>query len=216
MLDRQRWDQLVPHLERAGVDPAATMPRLRAYARLLMDWNRGYSNLISRGDESRFVERHLLESLQPAEWLKSCGAKKWLDFGSGGGLPAIPLAIAGVGNEWTLVESRRNKTLFLRKVVQEIGLGFVHVWLGRLEGLLGPEDGIGLFDGFTSRATLRLSPTLALASRCVGPGGRAFLWKGSSGPQELSAGDWKKDWVQDGAQDIGSGIVVLRFTRGSV
>ena len=37
--------------------------------------------------------RHLLESVEPAHWLKECGATRWLDFGSGAGLPAIPLAL---------------------------------------------------------------------------------------------------------------------------
>jgi 16S rRNA (guanine527-N7)-methyltransferase len=215
VLDRQPWDQLVPHLERAGADPATAMPRLRTYARSLLLWNRGHSNLISRNDEARFVERHLLESLSPAEWLKSSGAQRWLDLGSGGGLPAIPLAIAGVGSEWTLVESRRNKTLFLRKIIEELGLSCVQIVLGRLEGLLEPESGIGFFDGFTSRATLRLAPTLSLASRCVDPGGHAFLWKGSSGAQELIAEGWKENWIQDGALELEAGIVILRFVRKS-
>ena len=55
-----------------------------------------------------------------------------VDFGSGGGFPALPLALAGVGERWTLVESRRNKTLFLRRAIQELGAGQVDVLTGRL------------------------------------------------------------------------------------
>lgn len=215
ILDRQPWGLVEEQLRRAGSDPELVLPKLRTYARLLLEWNRGYSNLISRNDERRIVERHLVESLEPAHWLNASGSKKWMDFGSGGGLPAIPLLLAGVGESWTLVESRRNKTLFLRRVVQDLGLENVAVELARLEMLSGEADRMGRFDGFTSRATLRLAPTLALAAEWVVPGGFAFLWKGSRREDEM-AGDrsWERWWSEDGLLSLGTGqTVVVRFVR---
>jgi 16S rRNA (guanine527-N7)-methyltransferase len=215
VLGRQPWDLIIPHLQRAQADVAQAMPKLRRYAELLLEWNRGLSNLISCKDEARVVERHLLESLEPAHWLIASGARRWMDFGSGGGLPAIPLAIAGVGESWTLVESRRNKTLFIRKAFQDIGLVNIDVRLSRLETLPADAESLGKFDGFTSRATLRLGPTLGLASRWVAPGGYAFLWKGSRREQEMSEDPrWKESWELDGLLGIGTGrTVVARFIR---
>jgi 16S rRNA (guanine527-N7)-methyltransferase len=214
VMARQPWDLLAPHLLRLGVDAGETMPRIRRYVGLLLEWNRGYSNLISRNDERRVVERHVLQSLEPAHWLKETGARRWLDFGSGGGLPAVPLALAGVGEAWTLVESRRNKTLFLRKVIEEIGLQSVGVELSRLESL-NPAEGLGMFDAFTSRATLRLGPTLAIAAEWVSPGGHAFLWKGSRRGEEMAEdARWERRWEPDGTLEIGDGqTVVARFLR---
>ena len=215
LIDRQPWDSLIPHLLKAGVSADATIERLRAYARLLIEWNRGVSNLISRNDEQRIVERHIAESVEPAAWLKASPATRWLDFGSGAGLPAIPLSIAGVGPRWTLVESRRMKTLFVRNAVEKIGLEGIEVVVARLENMVEEAQRLRAYDGFTSRATLALGPTLDLAARFIAPGGTAFLWKGSQRENEMAADPrWQAFWEFDGLLGIGTGqAVVARFTR---
>jgi 16S rRNA (guanine527-N7)-methyltransferase len=214
-LARQPWESLQAPLLRAGADADLAIEKLRQYARLLLGWNRSASNLISRNDESRFVERHLLESVAAAHWLKESGCAKWIDFGSGAGLPAIPLAIAGVDGRWTLVESRRTKTLFIRKSLQELSLGNIVTVNDRLENVVREEARIEAFDGFTSRATLKLIPTLALAARVVAPGGSAFLWKGSGREEEMEQdAGWRDAWEFTGLLGIGTGLnVVARFLR---
>jgi 16S rRNA (guanine527-N7)-methyltransferase len=214
---RQPWDALVPHLLRAGGDPDRAIEGLKGYMKALLEWNRTVSNLISGNDEQRFVERHLLESLQPAYWLRELGVARWLDFGSGGGLPAIPLAVAGVGVEWTLVESRRMKTLFLRRVVESLALKHVSIVNDRLENVVAAGTAAGHFRGFTSRATLPLAPTLDLAASLVDHDGDAFLWKGSGREAEMAAGGaWTSAWRLEGLLGVGTGVnVVCRFKRKS-
>ena len=182
---------------------------------MLVQWNRMVSNLISRNDEVRIVARHVLESLEPAHWLHASAAKRWLDFGSGSGFPAIPLAIAGVGPEWTLVESRRTKTLFMRKALEDLHVSGVTVVNARLEDIAGADDHAGAYSGFTSRATQTLVPTLAIAASVVHAGGTAFLWKGSRREAEMAADDsWRASWDYDGLLGIGDGTTaVARFTR---
>jgi 16S rRNA (guanine527-N7)-methyltransferase len=195
------------------VEPA--LERLRRYAEALLQWNRDASNIMSRNDEERIVERHLLESIAPAAWLRESGARRWLDFGSGAGFPAIPLAIAGVGDAWTLVESRRSKTLFLIKTLKELGLKDFDVVNDRLENVASDPDRAGAYDGFTSRATMRVGPTLALAAAVVSAGGHAFLWKGSGFHQELDdVPAWRAAWEPGEVRPVGNGPnVVARFTR---
>jgi 16S rRNA (guanine527-N7)-methyltransferase len=130
-----------------------------------------------------------------------------LDFGSGGGFPALPLAIAGVGERWTLVESRRNKTLFLRRAVQELALKGIEVVTARLEMLVeDPTVDLGC-DAFTSRATMKAGPTLELAARIVRAGGHAVLWKGSGLRDELASDgrDWERDWEPPQMHEFGAG-----------
>jgi 16S rRNA G527 N7-methylase RsmG len=89
------------------------------------------------------------------------------------------------------------------------------VELARLEVLLGESDRIGKFDAFTSRATIRLGPTLALASNWVRAGGSAFLWKGSRKSEEMSDDErWKRSWDPADTFDVGNGQTsVSRFVR---
>jgi 16S rRNA (guanine527-N7)-methyltransferase len=215
LLKRQPWDTLIPHLLKIGADPDPSIVRLRRFSEMLVQWNRKVSNLVSKNDEGRIVTRHILESLEPGHWLRDCGAKRWLDFGSGGGLPAIPLAIGGIGTEWTLVESRRTKTLFMRRALEDLGIRNISVVNARLEDLLGASEHAGAYGGFTSRATQTLAPTLAIAAAFVQPGGTAFLWKGSRREEEMAADKaWREAWDFDGLLGIGDGTTtVARFKR---
>jgi 16S rRNA (guanine527-N7)-methyltransferase len=215
MVARQPWAELAPFLERAGIDVAKATNQLKAYTALLLNWNRDVSNLISTNDEHRFVERHLRESVEPAQWVQEARAARWIDFGSGGGLPALPLALCGIGESWTLVESRRTKTLFIRKAIQELGLSNIEVINDRLENVAEIPENASVFDAFTSRATLTLGPTLKLAAALVRPSGDAFLWKGSRHEQEMNDEPfWRSMWDLSAVLPIGSEqTVVCRFKK---
>lgn len=209
------FSELAPLLERAGVEVEPSTQRMRRYCELLLQWNRKVANLISNNDEPRLVSRHLRESLEPAHWLKQAVLGRWMDFGSGGGLPGIPLVLAGVGERWTLVESRRSKALFLRRACEELGLRTVSVEQARLEDIMMDEQDRGAYDGFVSRATLPLGPTLALAAVVVRAGGAAYLWKGSRRDEEKAEDQaWRDAWSPDGELALADGqTVVLRFLR---
>lgn len=211
LVARQAWSALRPLLERAHADVEPTLARLRSYAISLLEWNRGVSNLISRHDEERLVERHIAESIQPAALLRESGCERFVDLGSGAGLPAIPLAIAGVGRSWSLVESRRNKTLFMRKASEDLELKGIEVLCARLEVAIEEDADALACDGFTSRATMTVGPTLEMAARIVRSGGSAFLWKGSSYSEEMVAAEaeWQRSWSFEAAHPIGEGPNVI-------
>jgi len=216
LLARMPWGSLWPLLRGSDAERDAVLARLRAFAGELLRWNRGVSNLVSHDDEARLVERHLAESLAGLELLNALACKHILDFGSGGGFPAIPLILAGAGERWTLVESRRNKTLFLRRAVQELGLANVSVVTGRLETLVAETPEAVRADAITSRATLKLGPTLGLAAQVVPSGGAAFLWKGSGVHEELAAtGEgWRESWSEPRLHAISEGRnSIIVFTR---
>ena len=166
---------------------------------------------MSKNDEPRIVTRHLLESLAPVKVLRGYGLDSWMDFGSGAGFPAIPLAIAGIGSSWLLVESRRPKTLFLRKAIESLELRHVEVATARLEVLEPERRG---FDAFTSRATERLERTLELAAPRVRAGGKAILWRGSARAAELAAGPWQTEWEAGPVNDLPESLAqVAEFVR---
>lgn len=215
VLSRQDWSLLRPALAAAGVDVAGTTASLRQYAELILRWNATVSNLMSRNDHSRIVERHLLESVDHAAWLKSAGAESWIDFGSGAGFPAIPLALCGVGTSWLLVDSRRSKVLFLTRTIGDLRLNGVTAIHARLETLAEDQANAAQFDGLTSRATALLPLTLKLAAPLVKAGGCAFLWKGSRRDEEIADDDsWKESWAIKEIRNVtGSQTAVCKFMR---
>jgi 16S rRNA (guanine(527)-N(7))-methyltransferase RsmG len=96
-------------------------PRLALYKSLLLAWNEKI-NLI--GPEAREnLDAHIDEALAAAEILKPAGDV--LDFGSGGGLPAIPMAIVSPQTRFHLVEADQKKWAFLKHVVRECALSAV-------------------------------------------------------------------------------------------
>ena len=151
LIERMPWVNLRPLLLGGQNDQEVAIARLRSFAVELLKWNQGISNLVAHDDETRLVQRHIAESIAGAKLITEKGCKELVDFGSGGGFPALPLALAGVGEHWTLVESRRNKTLFLRRAVQELAIAGVEVVMGRLEVLVEEDTEPLACDGFTFR-----------------------------------------------------------------
>lgn len=68
-----------------------TFLKLKEYEKLLFKWN-AKINLVSKSTLDNFWNRHVLDS---AQFLSSVGKKagKWVDMGSGGGLPGLVVAI---------------------------------------------------------------------------------------------------------------------------
>ncbi len=147
-----------------------TLQRLEHYVDLLLLWQQKM-NLIAPSTIPFIWTRHVADSLQLLE--HATDAKTWLDFGSGGGFPAIPIACAMLerpGSMVHLVESNGKKAAFLREAVRVTGVR-AQVHLERAEKFsLGPVESV---DVITARA---LSPLKLLCDQ-------AFPWieKGAIG-----------------------------------
>ncbi|WP_222910167.1 16S rRNA (guanine(527)-N(7))-methyltransferase RsmG [Pseudomonas sp. DNDY-54] len=124
----------------------AQQEQLLAYLALLNKWNKAY-NLTAVRDPAEMVSRHLLDSLSVAPHVEQSGSR-WLDVGSGGGMPGIPLAILFPERRFTLLDSNGKKTRFLTQVKLELKLDNVDVVHSRVEQFK-PEQA---FTGITSRA----------------------------------------------------------------
>jgi len=120
--------------------------QLLAYLALLIKWNKAY-NLTAVRDPDEMVSRHLLDSLSVFSFVAESG-QTWLDVGSGGGMPGVPLAIMFPDCSFTLLDSNGKKTRFLTQVKLELKLANLEVVHSRVEQFQPAEA----FDGITSRA----------------------------------------------------------------
>lgn len=159
---------------------------LESFAALLKKWN-AVQNLVSRETENALWSRHIVDSLQILPLLRPAD-ELFLDVGSGGGLPALPLAIALKGGSvrFTLVEPIGKKVAFLRQAIRELGLAAV-VHASRTDSFDSRETLAGRagFDVITSRALAALPLLLELIHPFFGPETRAILHKGKDHAVEV-------------------------------
>ena len=156
---------------------------LEQYATLLRKWQK-VQNLVSRETLSDVWLRHFADSLQVLPLTKEKD-QNFLDLGSGGGFPALPLAIArqGSGQTFTLVEPTGRKASFLRTVARELDLS-VSVENRRAEQIDSRETPVP--DVITSRALASLPALCSWMYPFFAPHTRAILHKGVEHVEELA------------------------------
>jgi 16S rRNA (guanine527-N7)-methyltransferase len=143
---------------------------LARYADLLLAWSQKI-NLTGATSVRALVGEHLPDSFALASVLGNVG--QVVDVGSGGGLPALPLAVLRAGLEITLVEPIAKKVAFLRTAVRELELGGrVRVDARRAEVL---ADAGVRFDVATARAVLAPEAWTKLGASLVRARGRVVV-----------------------------------------
>src|SRR2546423_8693394 len=108
------------------------LDRLEAYVALLLEANQRI-NLTRLTQPDEVARGHLLDALAALPQLGDVRPALAIDLGSGGGVPAVPLAIARPDLGWLLVESVSKKARALAGFVEELGLSNVTVVAERAE-----------------------------------------------------------------------------------
>jgi 16S rRNA (guanine527-N7)-methyltransferase len=152
---------------------------LLEYLALLAKWNKTY-NLTAVRDSRQMVTRHLLDSLAIATHLSG---RRFIDVGTGAGLPGIPLAIMFPEREFHLLDSNGKKTRFLFQVKTALCLDNIAVHQARVASFRPAER----FDAVLSRAFASLQDMVHGCRHLLAPGGRFLAMKGASPGEELEA-----------------------------
>jgi 16S rRNA (guanine527-N7)-methyltransferase len=172
-------EKLAAGLAELGID---TTPKRQAallgYLEQLGKWNRRY-NLTAVRDPARMVTRHLLDSL--AVWPYLSGTR-FIDVGTGAGLPGIPLAIVDPQRHFTLLDSNGKKTRFLQHVVTHLQLANVEVVHARVETF----EPVTRFDAVLSRAFASLDDMIGACHHLLAAGGQFLAMKGQHPAAELA------------------------------
>jgi 16S rRNA (guanine527-N7)-methyltransferase len=188
-------------------DVDAIAEDLESFAQLLAKWSR-VQNLVSRETLSDLWVRHIADSLQVLKFL-SPADRHILDLGSGGGFPALPLAIAlkGGGTQFLLVEPNGRKASFLKTVARELALP-VRVEARRSDELDPRET--SAIDVITSRALAPLETLCAMSKPFWQANTRAIFHKGREHMGELadSAAVWNHDVLILPSDTDASGVLI--------
>ena len=140
-----------------GPLPTLAYQQLALYVALVERWNRRM-NLTAIRDPKTFVQLHIGESLRCAQLLPG-EVTAVMDFGSGAGLPGIPIQVARPELIVTLAESQNKKAAFLREAIRELGLVQTNVYAGRVEDMPAGQQ----FDLVTLRAVDKMGLALRAA-----------------------------------------------------
>ncbi len=151
--------------------------QLLGYVNLLNKWNKAY-NLTSVRDPKEMLVKHLLDSLVVSEHLKG---KRFIDVGTGPGLPGIPLAIVNPDAQFVLLDSLGKRITFIRQVIHELGITNVTAVKSRVEEYQAPA-----FDAVISRAFASLSDMVTWCHHLPAPNGVFFALKGQLDENEMA------------------------------
>ncbi len=157
-------------------------------------WNQVH-NLTAIEGEKDSIRLHLIDSIAVLPVLRQFlkgPVPRIADLGSGGGLPAIPIAI--VQPEWrlSLIEAIRKKTAFLQHVRGKLKLKNIEVLCERVEDAAVQQP--AQFDAVISRAFTNLARFLELSLPFLKPDGLVFAMKAKRADDEMKdvcMEDWR-------------------------
>ena len=161
-------------------DPVAALStrqrqQLADFAAELARMNRRL-NLVAPGTLADAERVHLRHSLALAHRPFAPGMTV-VDWGAGGGLPTVPLAIAFPETRWVAADKVGKKMEAVRLFARRLGLGNVEVWHGRAEAYGGPAPHLAV-----SRATAPLATLWAWTAPALAP------WDGDAPPEAWAPG----------------------------
>lgn len=158
---------------------------------LLDKWNKTY-NLTSVRDPEEMLVKHIFDSLVVSPYLQG---GRFIDVGTGPGLPGLPLAIINPDKHFVLLDSLGKRISFIRNAVRELGLSNVTPVLSRVEKYQPDHR----FDGVLSRAFASLKDMTDWCSHLLNENGLFYALKGQYHQQEIVelAGKFQvKDCIQ--------------------
>ncbi|MCH8488008.1 MAG: class I SAM-dependent methyltransferase [Candidatus Cyclonatronum sp.] len=152
--------------------------QLSKYADMLLWWNEKV-NLLSRNSDKKSVEKHIVHSLFLGVVGSFAREKAFVDIGSGGGLPGIPLAICFPEKQFELLDRTARKCAAMNDMIGQLGL----------KNAAAHQTDAGMFHvkhasfGWTSKHAIKLSEFATLSEKY--PHAKAYFLKGEDYKEEL-------------------------------
>lgn len=151
--------------------------QLIGFVEMLNKWNKAY-NLTSIRDPQQMLIRHIMDSLAVSPHLVG---ERFIDVGTGPGLPGIPLAIMNPDKTFVLLDSLGKRIRFQKQVQHELGIKNISSVESRVEAY-EPET---KFDGVLSRAFASIEDMLHWCHHLPTDNGCYYALKGQLAEDEM-------------------------------
>ncbi|MCU0364699.1 MAG: 16S rRNA (guanine(527)-N(7))-methyltransferase RsmG [Ignavibacteriaceae bacterium] len=173
-----------------GFNPEPTRTeRLAFFAQLVVEKNKKI-NLISKRDIDSIIEKHVFISAYISKYLPE-KVTKFLDIGTGGGFPGIPLAIMKPDMRGVLVDSTLKKIEAVKDFIDKLKLSNVIAENQRVESQEFIIRHGNSFDLIVSRATVPLIILFRYAVPLMKEKAFLFAMKGGDLSEEFSKAELK-------------------------
>jgi 16S rRNA (guanine527-N7)-methyltransferase len=168
-------------------EPARTA--VADHLRLLLAWNTAI-NLTAIRDPTVAVRRHILDSLTAVPILRERGVEAFVDLGSGGGFPGLPVAAVLPARRALLVDSVAKKARFLEVAAAAVGAaGRIEAFAGRAEELAADRRHRERWPAVVARAVGSLTELAELGLPLLDKDGILIAWKRRDVTPELLAAE---------------------------
>jgi 16S rRNA (guanine527-N7)-methyltransferase len=161
-------------------------------------------NLVSGAERQRLGTVHIPEAAALVPLLGIAPSTRWLDLGTGGGLPGLVLATLVPDARFVLLDATAKKVEEVRRFAAALALDNVEPRAGRAEELARADGFRAGFDGVVARAVAPLATLLELARGFLGDGGVLAAVKGPAWRAELAEASaamallrWELDRVEE-------------------
>jgi len=175
-------------------------------------------NLVGKADREAVRSLHIREAEALAGLLMPSSGSRWMDLGTGGGLPGLVLAQAHPQASWHLVDATRKKAAEVRRFAAELDIACT-VSAERAETLGGTAQHRGAYEGLVARAVAPLPGLVELARPFLGHDARAYAVKGERWRAEVDEAAAALDAVAMELEDVASlprGVVLVLRAIGPV
>jgi 16S rRNA (guanine527-N7)-methyltransferase len=156
---------------------ARTRAAIDGHVRLLLAWTTAI-NLTGIRDPAAIAIAHVIDSLTAVPLLRERGIDRFVDLGSGGGFPGIPVAAALPAARALLIEPVGKKARFLSTAIDATGCSRIaEAAPVRAEALAADARHRGRWPAVIARAVANLADLVELSVPLLEPGGILVAWK---------------------------------------
>lgn len=174
------------------------LEKFASYAKELLIWNKKI-NLTAITDPVEIAVNHFLDSIILSHYIQA--NLYFIDIGSGGGFPGVPIAIVFPNITVHLIDSSRKKTSFLKHIVRYLNISNVFIDQLRAEDIAHRSEFVHVNNVVVSRALFSIDELISIALPLMSKGGEIIAMKGkkvSEKKQLTTALNILHDWKREG------------------
>lgn len=176
--------EILPEIEKFGIKLSdKQINNLNIYANLLIQWNEKM-NLTAITDPIEVVWKHFFDCILFFKYVDVPQNAKIIDVGTGAGFPGMVLKIVREDIDLTLLDGLNKRLVFLKEVLDTLGLSANVVHLRAEEGGRKPELR-EKYDFAVARAVANMNLLSEYCIPYVKKGGSFVALKGPSGKDEV-------------------------------